>query len=288
MDDYLININGEITRGAEAKISVFDRGFLYGDSVYEATRTFSRKPFRMNRHLDRLFESARMVSIIPTLTKEQILTEIEKTIEASPDENVSLRIVLTRGTNSSLGLDPELSGPNNLIIFARKIAPNPDWWLKTGLSVIFSSKKLNETGALPKTGNYQENMLAYKIAKEAGVDDALMVNNDGFVTEGTTSNVWMVKNNILLTPPLSAGILDGLTRKTLLEMASCSKLPVKLIEENLTKKDFLDAEECFITSTTRNLVPVTSIDGQKIGSGKPGSVTIDLLNRYLEYVQNNY
>lgn len=288
MNDYLININGSITSGAEAKISVFDRGFLYGDSVYEATRTFSRKPFRIQRHLDRLFESARMVSIIPTLTKEHILAEIEKTIAASPDENVSLRIVLTRGTNSSLGLDPELSGPNNLIIFAKKIAPNPDWWLTNGLTVIFAAKTLNETGSLPKTGNYQENMLAYKSAREAGVDDALMVNNEGFITEGTTSNAWIVKDGVLYTPPLSAGILDGLTRKTLVEMAASGKLPVKFEEVNLTKKDFLNAEECFLTSTTRNLVPVTTINDQLIGTGKPGAITLELLKRYLEYVQNNY
>jgi branched-chain amino acid aminotransferase len=288
MNEYLININGNITTGAQAKISVFDRGFLYGDSVYEATRTFSRKPFRIMRHLDRLFESARMVSIIPTLTKEHILAEIEKTIAASPDENIRLRIVLTRGSNSSLGLDPELSGPNNLIIFAKTIAPNPNWWLTKGLTVIFAAKTLNETGSLPKTGNYQENMLAYKSAKEAGVDDALMVNGEGFITEATTSNAWMVKDNVLYTPSLSAGILDGLTRKTLLEMAKSNKLPLKLVEANLTKKDFLGADECFFTSTTRNLVPVTTIDNQKVGTGKPGPHTLELLKQYLEYVQNNY
>ena len=286
MKDYLVNINGEITNGAEAKLSVFDRGFLYGDSVYEATRTFDRIPFRLERHMDRLFESARMISLVPTLSKEDIKKELLKTIAASPHENHTVRIVLTRGTNSELGLDPELSGPNNLVIFTKAIAPNPDWWL-TGLSVIFAQKILNETGALPKTGNYQENMLAFKKAKESGVHDALMVNAQGFVTEGTTSNAWIIKDGHLLTPPLSAGILEGLTRKTLFEMQEKLHLPVPLIERNLTKKDFLEADECFLTSTTRNLVPVTSIDGQKIGNGLPGKLTGELLRAYLRYVQNN-
>lgn len=287
MKDYLVNINGEITNGAEAKLSVFDRGFLYGDSVYEATRTFDRIPFRLERHMDRLFESARMISLVPTLSKEDIKKELLKTIAASPHENHTVRIVLTRGTNSELGLDPELSGPNNLVIFTKAIAPNPDWWLTRGLSVIFAQKILNETGALPKTGNYQENMLAFKKAKESGVHDALMVNAQGFVTEGTTSNAWIIKDGHLLTPPLSAGILEGLTRKTLFEMQEKLHLPVPLIERNLTKKDFLEADECFLTSTTRNLVPVTSIDGQKIGNGLPGKLTGELLRAYLRYVQNN-
>ena len=288
MNDYVVYINGEIFPGSEAKLSVFDRGFLYGDSVYEATRTFHKKPFRLNRHLERLFQSAQMISLSPTISQSEIADAVMKTIEATPAANITLRIVLTRGTNHSLGLDPELSGPNNLVIYAKEIAPNPEWWLTKGLSMIFAPKLLNETGALPKTGNYQENMLAYKKAKEAKADDALMINALGFVTEGTTSNAWIIKNGTVLTPPLSAGILEGLTRKTLFEMSAEGKLGLPLIERNLTKKDVLEADEVFITSTTRNLVPITIIDGHKIGSGKVGQQTLNLLGAYLEYVQNYY
>lgn len=269
-------------------ISVFDRGFLYGDSVYEATRTFNRKVFRLDHHLERLFSSAKMMSIVPTYSKIELKNEVEKTISASPFENAALRIVLTRGTNQGLGLDAEMSEANNLIIFSSEITPNPDWWLTKGFSMIFTTKTTSLRGALPKSGNYQENMLALKAAKAAGVTDAFMVNPNGFVTESTTSNAWIIKNNIVLTPPLSDGVLEGLTRKTLFEMAQKKLLSLPLIEQSLTKLDFLEADECFITSTTRNLVPVTEIDHQKIASGTPGNLTLNLLERYLNFVQNNY
>lgn len=288
MKDFLININGSIKKAEDATISVFDRGFLYGDSVYEATRTFNRKVFRVHQHLDRLFTSAEMISMQPTLTKNDVLAEIQKTIDASPYENVALRIVLTRGTNRGLGLDPELCDHNNLLIFSREIKPNPEWWLTKGFSMIFTMKHMSPSGSLPKSGNYQENMVAYKAAKEAGVTDAFMLNHKGFVTESTTSNAWIIKDQKVFTPPLSDGVLEGLTRKTLFEMSQQGKLPLPLIERSLTKKDFLEADECFITSTTRNLVPVTEIDHQKIGRGTPGAVTLNLLALYLEYVQNNY
>lgn len=269
-------------------ISVFDRGFLYGDSVYEATRTFNRKVFRLDHHLERLYSSAKMMAIVPTYSIQELVNEVEKTISASPHENVSIRIVLTRGTNQGLGLDTEMSESNNLIIFSREISPNPDWWLTKGFSMIFTTKTTSLSGALPKSGNYQENMLALKAAKAAGVTDALMVNPNGFVTESTTSNAWIIKNNTLLTPPLSDGVLEGLTRKTLFEMAQQKLLPLPLREQSLSKSDFLSADECFITSTTRNLVPVAEIDHQKIASGLPGKVTLNLLERYLNFVENNY
>ena len=288
MKDFVININGNLYTQDTAMISVFDRGFLYGDSVYEATRTFNRKVFRLEHHLERLYSSAQMISMIPTFSKAQLINEIEKTVSASPFANVALRIVLTRGTNQGLGLDPDLSEANNLIIFAREIKPNPEWWLTKGFSVIFTTKTSSQRGSLPKSGNYQENMLALKAAKAAGATDALMVNSSGFVTESSTSNAWIIKENIIITPPLSDGVLEGLTRKTLFEMARQKLLPIPLIERSLTKSDFLNADECFITSTTRNLVPVTEIEHQKIANGTPGVVTLNLLERYLDFVQNNY
>ena len=285
MNEFLININGEILKGPEAKISVFDRGFLYGDSVYEATRTFSKKPFRIDRHIDRLFQSAEKISLVPTYSKESILNEVHKTIKASPHDNITIRIVLTRGTNMDLGLDTELSGANNLVIFAREIKPNPIEWLTHGVSMIFYQKEIEASGSLPKTGNYQENILANKQAHNRKVYDAFMVNTHGLVTEGTTSNAWIIKNGVLFTPPLSDGVLEGLTRKTLLEMSEAQLLPIPLVEKSLTKDEFLNAEECFITSTTRNIVPVTSIENQYINGGKPGKITMDLLKLYLDFVK---
>lgn len=285
MKNFLVNINGEITKGPDARISVFDRGFLYGDSVYEGTRTFLKKPFRLNQHIDRLFLSAEKISLTPTYSKEQIESEVQKLIDASSYENLSLRIVLTRGDNFDLGLDPALSGPNNLIIFAKEIKANPAEWLTNGVSMIFFQKKIEAHGSLPKTGNYQENILAHKDAHDKGAFDAFMINTEGFVTEGTTSNAWIIKNQTIFTPPLSDGVLEGLTRKTLLEMGTQKLLGMPIVEASLTKDDFLGADECFITSTTRNIVPVTTIEGHAIKSGKPGAHTLDLLKRYLDFVR---
>jgi branched-chain amino acid aminotransferase len=285
MNDFLININGEILPGTEAKISVFDRGFLYGDSVYESTRTFSKKPFRIDRHIDRLFLSAEKISLIPTFSREQILSEIQKTITASPYQNSTIRIVLTRGTNRDLGLDTELSGDNNLIIFTKEIKPNPAEWLTNGVSMIFYQKEIEASGSLPKTGNYQENILANKEAHKRKTYDAFMVNTHGHVTEGTTSNAWIIKNGVIFTPPLQDGVLDGLTRKTLIEMSDAKLLPIPLVEKSLTKEEFLAADECFITSTTRNIVPVTNIENQTIKNGRPGAITLTLLKLYLEFVK---
>ena len=286
MSKFVININGEFFSEETAKISIFDRGFLYGDSVYEATRTFSKIPFRLNLHLDRLFESAQKIDLTPTFTKEEIKAEIEKTIAHSGSENSTIRIILTRGTNSDLGLDPALAIKNNLIIFTKPIAENPAWWLEKGISAVFYQKKSSERGPLPKTGNYQENMLAYKRAQLLGADDAIMLNSDGHLCEGTTSNLWIFKNNELLTPSLGLGLLDGLTRKALFEVCSLHQIPCK--EAILTQGDLLNADEAFITSTTRNLVPLTKIEETPIGSGRPGSRTLHLLKLYLDYVAKEY
>lgn len=285
MEDFLVNINGTLLKGPEAKISVFDRGFLYGDSVYEATRTFNKRPFRIDQHIDRLFLSAEKISLEPTYSKEVILSEVLKTIEAAPFKDATIRIVLTRGTNSDLGLDPALSGPNNLVVFTKEIKPNPAWWITDGVSMIFFQKKIEASGSLPKTGNYQENILANREATSRGAYDSFMINTHGHVTEGTTSNAWIIKNNILFTPPLADGVLEGLTRKTLLEMARRQMLPLPLVEKSLSKDDFLSADECFITSTTRNVVPVTKIESHLIGNGKPGALTLKLLELYLEFVK---
>ena len=285
MSKFLININGELFNESTAKISIFDRGFLYGDSVYESTRTFNRIPFRINQHLERLYNSAEKIELHPTLSKPEILKAIDQTIQASPHENLLLRIILTRGTNSDLGLDPDLAPSNNLIIISKGILPNPEWWYTSGLSMIFHQKKSTQRGSLPKSGNYQENILAHKAALKNKVFDAIMVNTEGHVTESSTSNIWLIKDGIIKTPALKDGVLEGLTRKTIIEMAMRKNL--NIVETSLTPKDFTEADECFITSTTRNIVPVTIISGQKIGDGHPGKRTLQLLNMYLKYVSDS-
>lgn len=284
MGKFLININGQFFDEETAKISVFDRGFLYGDSVYEVTRTFNRKAFRLDNHLDRLFNSAQKIELTPTLSKTEIAFEIEQTIKASPNDNIVLRIILSRGTNSDFGLAPELSSGNNLIIISKAIAPNPKWWITKGVSMVFYKKQSTQKGPLPKSGNYQENILANKLAIEKGAYDAIMVNTEGHVTEGSTCNIWLIKDGVIYTPTLLDGVLEGLTRKTIFEMGQ--KDNIKILEKSLTQQDFLAADECFLTSTTRNIVPVTKIENSPIGQGLPGKQTLALLSSYLKYVSH--
>lgn len=284
MDQFYVSINGEIFNGPDAKISVFDRGFLYGDSVYEATRTFNQKTFRLSSHLDRLFESAQKLDFIPEYSKADIEKRIEKLIEHSQFKNAMIRLILTRGTNRDLGLDPELSLGQNLIIFTKEIKENPASWLSEGVKMIFYKKTHHMKGSLPKTGDYRENLMAHKSALANKAYDAIMVSPEGYATECTTANIWIITQNHLMTPPLSDGVLEGLTRKALFELMTSRTHKLKLVEKSLTEADILSADECFMTSTTRNLVPITSIDGQKIGLGVPGPQTLNLLKEYLSFV----
>jgi branched-chain amino acid aminotransferase len=278
MSKFIININGEIHSKENAKISVLDRGFLYGDSVYEALRTFNKVPLRLNLHLDRLFESAQKIYFSPKLSKETIKQEVLKTIESGPYENANIRIVLTRGTNQDLGLNPDLSDAENLIIYLKELTPNPDWWYTAGINLTTFQKETSSKGSLPKTGNYIENMLAHRKALKNNFYDSIMINNDGFVTECTTSNIWLIKDQTIYTPSLDEGVLPGLTRSTILSMSPFLKY--KMVETKLVLKDFLKADECFITSTTREIVPVKSIENQLIGKNPPGPITKFLIDEY--------
>ncbi len=285
MSKFTININGKIFTEENAVISVLDRGFLYGDSVYEATRTFFKTPFRINEHLDRLFESAQKIYFEPIITKEEILAEIKKTVENSPFENQALRIVLSRGVNMDLGLDPDLAIKENLIIYSKELKPNPKWWLEKGVDLVFYQKLTSSKGSLAKTGDYVENMLAFRSAKEAGAYDAIMINNDGHITESTTSNIWIIKEGLIKTPPLSDGVLAGLTRQKLIEIGK--NMQLKIEETSLKTSDFYSADECFITSTTRLIVPVTKINQKPIGNGKIGQITLNLLKTYQESIEKD-
>lgn len=276
MSKFIINLNGELHDEDSAKISVLDRGFLYGDSVYEATRTFNRIPFRLDQHIERLFDSASKIYFIPKTNREKIKSEVIKTLKATSFENVSIRIVLSRGTASDLGLDPELAISENLIIYVKELKPNPTWWYETGVKLGFYQKESSSKGSLPKTGNYIENMLAHRKAISLGLYDSIMINNDGHITECTTSNIWLVKNSVIFTPSLDEGVLPGLTRSTILSMPR--QFPI--VETKLTPQAVIDADECFITSTTREIVPVTEVDLKKIGNGTPGPITIKILQEY--------
>ena len=217
----MVNINGKISKAADAKISVFDRGFLFGDSVYEVVRTYEGIPLLLNEHLRRLWHSAAKIDMPIRFSQEHIIREINATLGELGVQSAYVRIMVTRGESPPF-LDPSLSGPNNLIIIAREFKENPKDWYEKGINVIISNIERTSIKAFDpniKSGNYLNNVMAYMTAKKEGAFDAVMLNSLGHITEGTTSNIWMVKDKKVYTPPLSSGLLDGITRKTVLVLA---------------------------------------------------------------------
>jgi len=280
-----ININGNIVGPEEANISVFDRGFLFGDSIYEVTLTYDGILYKIEEHLDRLWESASHLDMPISISRKQLTYQMLKTLKALNEERAYIRVVITRG-EGEIGLDPKLAAKNNLVIITKKLPENPTWWYDSGVEVIVASVLRNPKESMDpaiKSGNYLNNVLAYNQAKKQGAFDAIMLNADGKVTEGTTNNIWIVKDGMLKTPPLAAGLLSGITRKTLLELAKINKIPVE--ETNFTPDELKAADECFLTSSTKELVPITKIDEISIGSGTPGELTKRLHQIYRKQVQ---
>jgi branched-chain amino acid aminotransferase len=278
----LVNVNGVITPENEAKISVFDRGFLYGDSVYEVTSTVSGKPLFWDEHLDRLENSARLMSMPLSFTRAQLSDEVKKIIEAMKKietHECYLRLIITRG-EGEIGLDPKLSTKNNLIIIAKPLPPNPTWWYEKGVGIAIVDVTRNHPRAQDpniKSGNYLNNVLAIQEAKKNfDAFEAVMLNQAGHVAEGTTSNIWMIKNGVILTPPNNAGLLQGITRQKVLEIRGA--------EKNITADDLYSADEIFMTSSTREIVPVTMLNGKKVGDGNPGNMTKEIHQKYLKKV----
>ncbi|OUS00224.1 hypothetical protein A9Q84_02135 [Halobacteriovorax marinus] len=280
--ETLININGTITTKEKASVSVFDRGFLYGDSIYEVTQTFNRSIFMLEEHLDRLWYSAGKMDMPIDFTREEIITEITRVLTQLDKENVYIRLILTRG-EGEIGLDPNLATKNNLVIIAIEKEENPTWWYESGVSMIVAHIHRNPIDALDpniKSGNYLNNVMAMSEAKKLGAFDAIMLNVDEQVTEATTSNIWIVKDGCIITPPIKAGLLGGITRRSLIKIAKKNELLIR--EENFNVDELKSADECFLTSTTKLIVPITTIDNSPIGDGKPGPMTSLLLKLYKE------
>ena len=280
-----ININGDIVGPEDATISVFDRGFLFGDSIYEVTLTYDGVLYKINEHLDRLWESADLLDMPISISRKQLTYQMIKTLKALGEERAYIRVVITRG-EGEIGLDPKLAIKNNLVIITKKLPENPSWWYESGVEMIVASVLRNPKESIDpaiKSGNYLNNVLAYQQAKKQGAFDAIMLNADGMVTEGTTSNIWIVKDRKLKTPPLAAGLLSGITRKTVLELAKKYKIPFE--ETNFSPDELKEADECFLTSSTKELVPITKIDEISIGLGTPGELTKRLHQIYRKQVE---
>lgn len=268
-----IYLNGKLVDKEQAKLSVFDHGLLYGDGVFEGIRAYRRLIFKLSEHLDRLFESAHTLMLKVPLTKPALQQAIIQTLKANGLADAYIRVVVTRGPGD-LGLDPRKCPKPTLFIIADRIVLYPERLYRQGLAIVTVPTRRNIPEALNpqiKSLNYLNNILAKIEANHAGSEEALMLNSDGYVAECTGENVFIVKGKALLTPPPYVGLLRGITRDTVMALARAQRLAAR--EEVLTRHDLFNAEECFLTGTAAEIVPVVRIDSRPIGTGKPGLIT---------------
>jgi len=273
-------LNGALVDSRDAKVSVFDHGLLYGDGVFEGIRSYSGKVFRLEEHVRRLFDSARGIRLVIPMTQEEMAGAIQATLQANGLSDSYIRVVVTRGVGT-LGLDPTRCEKPSVIIITDKITLYPEELYRNGLAVITAATMRNHPNAVNprlKSLNYLNNILAKIEAIDAGTFEAVMLNHLGYVAECTGDNLFIVRDGRLLTPPISAGILEGVTRNEILDAARAFGIEVR--ETNLTRHDLYVADECFLTGTAAEVIPVVSVDKRTIGSGKPGPVTQRLAGEY--------
>jgi branched-chain amino acid aminotransferase len=279
-----IYISGEFHDKENAKISVYDHGLLYGDGVFEGMRSYSGKVFRLEQHLDRLYESARAICLTIPISKEQMALDVIKTLQVNSLTNAYIRLVVTRGSGS-LGLDPYRTSNPQVIIIADSISLYPEEHYQNGLKIITASTVRSHPAALSpriKSLNYLNNIMAKIEGLQAGCVEALMLNHKGEVAECTGDNIFIVKNGTILTPPKDAGILEGITRNAILDLAK--ELGIVAHEVTLTRHDLFVADECFLTGSAAEVIPVVSIDSRMIGQGKVGAVTTKLMAAFKKLV----
>jgi len=277
-----VYLNGTIYDKDQARISVYDHGLLYGDGVFEGLRCYGGKVFRLAEHVDRLWDSAQAIWLEIPMDKEALAAAINNTLAESGIQDGYIRVVVTRGAGT-LGLDPNKCSDPQVIIICDLISLYPEEFYRTGLEIVTVSVIRNHPAALSpriKSLNYLNNILAKIEGLKAGCVEALMLNHKGEVAECTGDNLFLVRNNILSTPPLDAGILEGITRDAVIELARADGIEVR--EVPLTKHDVYIADECFLTGTAAEVVPVVKVDARTIGSGKPGAMTEQLRKRFYD------
>lgn len=275
-------IEGEIKQPEEASISVYDRGFLYGDSVFETVRTYGGKLFALDEHLARLEDSAHKMGFSLSVSKEQLAEETRRGVAASGNAECYARIMVTRGTGP-IGLDTALAEGSFRVILVEPLKTPPPEHYERGLRAIcVETVRASDAADSAKLGNYLASALALKKAKESGAHEALVVNRDGLVVEGTTSNVFVVRGGTLVTPALGVGILAGITRKEVLATAEVLDIPVEFA--SLTRDELYRVDELFLTSSIREIMPIVNVDGHAIGQGVPGEVTRRLHRAFRERV----
>jgi branched-chain amino acid aminotransferase len=277
-------LNGELVDKGDARLSVYDHGTLYGDGVFEGIRVYGGRIFQCRAHVDRLFDSARAIRLAIPYSKQEIVDAMYEAIRANGAEAEYIRLVVTRGIGT-LGLNPFKCPEPSVYVIADKIALYPREMYDNGMAVIIAetirtSPRMLNPGI--KSMNYLNNILAKIEAVDAGVAEAIMLNDQGHVAECTGDNIFIVEDSRVATPPLSAGILPGITRAVVIDLARKNGLPV--LEEDITAARALGARECFLTGTAAEVIAVTKVDDQPIGDGEVGPVTRKLSAAFHEYI----
>lgn len=275
-----IFMNDRLVPEEEARVSVFDHGLLYGDGVFEGLRSYSGHVFRLDAHLDRLWDSARAICLEIPLTKEAMAQAVIDTLAANSLTDGYIRLIVTRGAGT-LGLDPNRCSNPQVIIIADTISLYPREFYEQGLRIVTAATQRIQSAALSpriKSLNYLNNIMAKLEGLQAGCVEALMLNHKGEVAECTGDNIFVVRSGRLLTPPPDAGILEGITRNAVMELAGADGIDCR--EATLTRHDLYTANECFLTGTAAEVIPVVEIDGRKIGHGNPGPITRRLTDAF--------
>jgi branched-chain amino acid aminotransferase len=279
-----IFLGGQFVKKEDAVISVYDHGFLYGDGVFEGIRVYSGNVFRLDAHLKRLYESAQSIMLQIPYTQEEMTQLIVETIRKNQLESAYIRVVVSRG-KGNLGLDPSSCLNPNVIIIAEELAMFPKEFYEHGIKIASVASRRNRPDVLSpqvKSLNYLNNILVKLEANQAGVQEALMLNDQGYVTEGSADNIFIVKNGIVYTPPVYLGALEGITRNAILDVARAQGFEVR--ETPFTRHDVYVADEVFLTGTAVEVIAVVEVDGRIIKDGKPGNVTNQLLEEFRRIV----
>lgn len=279
-----VYINGLLYNKNDAKVSVYDHGLLYGDGVFEGLRIYGGKVFRLREHIDRLYESARHIKLEIPLSAQALMSDVNDTVKANEKESGYIRLVVTRGAGY-LGLDPRKTSDPQVIIIVDDISLYPPELYQKGMEIVTVSTIRNHPNAVNpriKSLNYLNNILAKMEAAQAGCPEALMLNHKGEVAECSGDNIFIVKRGVLKTPSIDAGILEGVTRNAVIELAKQAGIAVQ--EMALTRHDIYAADECFLTGTAAEVIPVVKCDGRALGTGKPGPITQKLLEAFHKLV----
>jgi branched-chain amino acid aminotransferase len=279
----IIYLNGQFVPRSKAKLSPFDHGFLYGYGLFETVRAYQGHIFRLDRHLSRLRRSAESIGLAKRLTSFDLEAAFTKILDANKLKDARLRLTVSAG-EGDMTPDPSTCSNPTVLITARNLVPLPPEKYESGFKAALSPLRRNSQSPLSrlKSTCYMENILARMAARAAGCDEAILLNVQGYLAEGSTTNIFLASNGELITPSLESGVLPGITREAVLEIARASN--IKTLERQVELKELIEAEEAFITNSILELMPLTWFEGKPIGTGKPGQLTKELLTAYRKIV----